>query len=417
MINPETGEVRFPGESIFFSPATRRQDMERLPAGMVVESRPGKPGCEETKLAEIQIGEHPFSRSILFKGDRLQSIRFACSHPQFSASGDDWRTKESERRELHEALLKDIFGPGGSEYGFPWGTVISGSTKDTCESFISVSYHAARIQLRPFAPSHLLALIEGKGEFHQAFGARAAEGLRGFFVGGDIPEAWLQMLRTSTGPDPWTHGFAVVLATRDLVVGTAGFKGPPDADGVVEVAYGIVPSYEGRGCATSVLEILVNFASADPRVRLIRAHTLPLRNASGRVLEKNGFMHTGEVTDPADGPVWRWERKPWPNGMKILTVESTLQMPCDQLALFPRLLLPAGYYFEKETTKVVVITPGGIESEAIAEITARYVHTSSGLYQEWFAMIILTAKSAEEVPAGSMIFARPEIGTLLRLTS
>jgi hypothetical protein len=45
-------------------------------------------------------------------------------------------------------------------------------------------------------------------------------------------------------------------------------------------------------------------------VKLIRAHTLPQINASTRILTKCGFDRIGEMIDPEDGLVWRWERKP-----------------------------------------------------------------------------------------------------------
>jgi ribosomal-protein-alanine N-acetyltransferase len=77
---------------------------------------------------------------------------------------------------------------------------------------------------------------------------------------------------------------------------------------MVEIAYGVAPGYEGRGYATEVAEALVNHAFLQPQVRLTRAHTLPERNASGRVLEKCGFQFVGPVTDPEDGLVWRWEK-------------------------------------------------------------------------------------------------------------
>jgi ribosomal-protein-alanine N-acetyltransferase len=41
---------------------------------------------------------------------------------------------------------------------------------------------------------------------------------------------------------------------------------------------------------------------------VVRAHTLPNPNASTRVLTKCGFHRVGEVIDPEDGLVWRWER-------------------------------------------------------------------------------------------------------------
>jgi RimJ/RimL family protein N-acetyltransferase len=93
-----------------------------------------------------------------------------------------------------------------------------------------------------------------------------------------------------------------------MVVGTCAYKGPPDDGGAVEIAYFTFPPYEGRGLATAMAAALAERAAADPRVRCVRAHTLPARNPSSRLLEKLGFTFLGEVVDPEDGPVWRWER-------------------------------------------------------------------------------------------------------------
>ena len=167
---------------------------------------------------------------------------------------------------------------------------------------------APTIELRPFSPGDLLALIEGTDAFQRSFGGFAADGLRSFYVSGEVSEKWLEQLRQTPQPDPWTVGFAVVERASGLVIGSAGFKGPPDAEGVVEAAYGIVPEFEGKGFATEALRGLVAFASRAHRVRVLRAHTLPTENASTRVLSKNSFHKLGEVIDPEDGPVWRWER-------------------------------------------------------------------------------------------------------------
>ena len=119
---------------------------------------------------------------------------------------------------------------------------------------------------------------------------------------------WLARLHASTLADPWTHGFSLVHRDSDVVVGKSGFKGPPAADGVVEIAYGVVPDYQGKGYATEAAQALVAFAFRSGRVRVVRAHTLPESNASTRVLTKCGFRHIGEVIDPEDGLVWRWEK-------------------------------------------------------------------------------------------------------------
>jgi ribosomal-protein-alanine N-acetyltransferase len=174
----------------------------------------------------------------------------------------------------------------------------------------SMAIETAHLQLLPYSPEHLLALIEGEERFEERFGLPAAEGLREFFVSDEVSPAWLAGLRTAVAPDPWVHGFAVVHREAGSVIGGAGFKGPPDAEGMVEIAYGIVPTFQGRGYATEAAQALVTYACDDGRVRLVRAHTAPTPNASTRVLTKCGFRFFGEVVDPEDGRVWRWERTP-----------------------------------------------------------------------------------------------------------
>jgi [ribosomal protein S5]-alanine N-acetyltransferase len=163
------------------------------------------------------------------------------------------------------------------------------------------------LRLLECAPQHLVAMIDAPEQFEDVVGLPIANGLREFYTSGAVSPAWLEALRKSTRTDPWQHGFFIVDRERNCVVGTAGFKGPPDPDGVVEIAYGVAPEYQGRGYATEAANALVEFALADSMVKIVRAHTLPEPNASTRVLTKNGFRHLGEVIDPEDGPVWRWE--------------------------------------------------------------------------------------------------------------
>ena len=119
---------------------------------------------------------------------------------------------------------------------------------------------------------------------------------------------WLARLHACSVADPWIHGFSMIFRESGGPVGSCGFKGPPDSDGVVEIAYGIDPDHQGKGYATEAAEAMVNYAFGDDCVRTVRAHTLPEPNASGRVLTKCGFRYIGEVVDPDDGLVWRWER-------------------------------------------------------------------------------------------------------------
>jgi ribosomal-protein-alanine N-acetyltransferase len=125
----------------------------------------------------------------------------------------------------------------------------------------------------------------------------------------ELSAAWLALLEGSISADPWIHGFMLVHRIGGGVIGRCGFKGPPEADGVVEIAYGVAPEHQGKGYATEAAAALVSYAFSNGQVRVVRAHTLPEPNASTRVLTKCGFQRVGEVIDPEDGLVWRWERQ------------------------------------------------------------------------------------------------------------
>ena len=62
---------------------------------------------------------------------------------------------------------------------------------------------------------------------------------------------------------------------RGLAVGRAGFHGPPDADGMVEVGYEVDPEYRRRGYARAAFQALLDRAVADPSVHVLRASISP----------------------------------------------------------------------------------------------------------------------------------------------
>ena len=105
------------------------------------------------------------------------------------------------------------------------------------------------------------------------------------------------------GDTPWGPRLFVSGDPPELI-GWGGFKGPP-RDGVVELGYEVAESRRGRGLATAAVRAMVAEAFADDRVDAVIAHTLPERNASGRVLEKVGFRFDREERE-AGAVVWRF---------------------------------------------------------------------------------------------------------------
>jgi RimJ/RimL family protein N-acetyltransferase len=124
----------------------------------------------------------------------------------------------------------------------------------------------------------------------------------------ELSADWLARLHASTESDPWSHGFSIVERDSNTMIGKAGYKAPPDADGMVEIAYGIAPEHQGVGYATEAAAAMTSYAFGTGNVQLVRAHTRPRVNASTRVLEKCGFHRVDDVIDPEDGLVWRYEQ-------------------------------------------------------------------------------------------------------------
>jgi len=114
----------------------------------------------------------------------------------------------------------------------------------------------------------------------------------------DDAMAWL-LSRLEGGEDPsWLLSAMIVPASPGLdgdalgrVVGIAGFKGRPDRRGEVEIGYSVVSAEQRKGYGSESVAGLLAFAFANPRVKLVSAHTLytGVTATSRRVLEKAGF--------------------------------------------------------------------------------------------------------------------------------
>jgi RimJ/RimL family protein N-acetyltransferase len=119
----------------------------------------------------------------------------------------------------------------------------------------------------------------------------------------EVLPATAALYRSSGFVPPWI-GY---LAVRDgSTVGTCAFKAAP-VNGRVEIAYFTFPEFEGRGIATAMAKRLIAIARAEQPGIVVTAQTLPVRNASNRILESLGFTLAGQAVDADAGEVWEWQ--------------------------------------------------------------------------------------------------------------
>ena len=77
------------------------------------------------------------------------------------------------------------------------------------------------------------------------------------------------------------------------LIGAAGYLGPPDAEGTVEIGYSILPEWQRRGYAVEIVQGLVQHAFTFAHVKQVIAHAMETNQASIGVLMRCGFVAAG----------------------------------------------------------------------------------------------------------------------------
>ncbi len=160
----------------------------------------------------------------------------------------------------------------------------------------------ARLAILPVTTRHVAAFFRSRAELAS---------LLGVAVPGDWPvcpesmEYWRDKADRLEKEADWANYFYI--HKRDgKVVGDGGFKGPPNAEGVVEMGYALIPEYRRLGLATEGAKALMDWAFGHPEVNYVTAETLPGGQDSMRVLEKLGLAFQGTGFDPDEGKVYLW---------------------------------------------------------------------------------------------------------------
>ncbi len=158
-----------------------------------------------------------------------------------------------------------------------------------------ISLHTDRLRLTAATPAMLKAELSD--------GVHLAELLEA-----DVPAGWPPDLldeaavqytldKTEQGPEQvgWWMWFVILTEHHQhTLIGGAGYKGPPDEQGSVEIGYGIVPEFQRHGYGTEAAKALIRRAFDDDAIKLVIAETLPELEASIKVMNKCGMSFLGE---------------------------------------------------------------------------------------------------------------------------
>jgi [ribosomal protein S5]-alanine N-acetyltransferase len=115
----------------------------------------------------------------------------------------------------------------------------------------------------------------------------------------------VQQVTADPASAPWF--VRAVVAEPDAVVGHAGFHGPPDSDGMVEIGYEILREHRRRGYARAAVGELLTYAR-ERGARTVRASVSPNNAPSLALIRSIRFVQRGEQWDDEDGPELVFER-------------------------------------------------------------------------------------------------------------
>ncbi|MFD0360212.1 GNAT family N-acetyltransferase [Nocardia sp. GCM10030253] len=127
--------------------------------------------------------------------------------------------------------------------------------------------------------------------------------ITGYLIEADHRRMWAlryEQVQADSAVAAWATG-VVYDPLLGVCVGCAGYHGPADRRGMVEVGYAIDPVFRRRGYARAALVELLDRAAREPAVRVVRASVSPDNQPSLALIGQYGFVRVGNQFDLVDG--------------------------------------------------------------------------------------------------------------------
>ncbi|MBC6109000.1 GNAT family N-acetyltransferase [Pedobacter fastidiosus] len=154
-----------------------------------------------------------------------------------------------------------------------------------------------RLILKPLTHDQLLKYIKDDHSLEQEFGLLPTKK--------NISPTLQQALEETILPNVFDKDkdylyntlWTIISKPDNKIVGDISFVGEPDPNGEIEIGYGTYEEFRGKGFMTEAVGRIIEWAKAQPKVKSIFASTAKDNVASYSILEKNNFVHVGEVDD------------------------------------------------------------------------------------------------------------------------
>ncbi len=143
-----------------------------------------------------------------------------------------------------------------------------------------------RVRLEPIGPALARAILAGEPNpdlaWESGFPMPAIAKIAEIIAGAAVP----------LGP---FLAYVIIRRADGLAIGDAGFHGPPNKAGEVEIGYALAPPARGAGFVHEALQLLIAWAWSNDSVRAITARVHEGNAPSERVLHRLGFTPEGKA--------------------------------------------------------------------------------------------------------------------------
>lgn len=116
----------------------------------------------------------------------------------------------------------------------------------------------------------------------------------------------LEQMRSEPAVAPWL--LRAIVAPDRTMLGHAGFHGPPDESGAVELGYTVFEPFRRQGIAAAAATCLMRWAEREHGVSRFRISVGVENEPSLAMGARLGFRRTGEQMDEIDGLEYIFER-------------------------------------------------------------------------------------------------------------
>jgi [ribosomal protein S5]-alanine N-acetyltransferase len=168
--------------------------------------------------------------------------------------------------------------------------------------------HTARLELSPLSAEAIEALLDGDADrLRSLTGAEFPLPVAPPPYMADSLPVVRDRLRSHSEEAGWWNWLVQRQDTGEAL-GSVAFGGVPDPTGAVLIGYAMYPDGEGYGYATEAVRALVEWAFAQPEVRVVRALAPVWNTPAVHVAEKVGMRPVASNEDDEVGEVLVYER-------------------------------------------------------------------------------------------------------------